>query len=405
MKILMIAPEPFFEPRGTPFSIYERTKALSELSYQIDLVTYHVGEDVDFPGMTLYRIPRVPFIKQVKVGPSWAKPILDILIFFVVLRRLLGTRYDVIHSHEEAAFIALFLGKIFRTPHLYDMHSSLPRQLENFKFGNWWWLVRTFELLENWVLNSCDAVITIGADLEKLVKQINPDVPQMMIHNIPLSNTNRTRDSHSLDELKRELNIENVRPIVYTGTFETYQGLDLLVDCAEQVVNQFPTALFIMVGGKPKQIEILQAEVHKRKLDDSFYFAGTVTPDESLDYLELAEVLVSPRIYGTSVPLKIYSYLYSEKPIVATNLLAHTMVLDEEVAVLVEPKKEDLAEGICLCLREEEWSGKMAARARSLALEKYGQETYLSKVREIYKLFLPRVELPEPEQAPETVGE
>ena len=42
----MIAPEPFFEPRGTPFSEYHRIRALTELGHQVDLVTYPFGQDV-----------------------------------------------------------------------------------------------------------------------------------------------------------------------------------------------------------------------------------------------------------------------------------------------------------------------------------------------------------------------
>ena len=42
MHILMIAPEPFFEPRGTPFSEYHRIRALIELGHTVDLVTYPV---------------------------------------------------------------------------------------------------------------------------------------------------------------------------------------------------------------------------------------------------------------------------------------------------------------------------------------------------------------------------
>lgn len=385
----MIAPEPFFEPRGTPFSIYQRLKALSALSHQVDLVTYHVGEDVEFPGMTLYRIPRVPFIRQVKVGPSWAKPLLDLLVFFTTLRLMLSHRYDVIHSHEEAAFFAMFFSKVFGTPHLYDMHSSLPMQLENFRFGDWWWLVKIFELLERWVLNSCDAVITIGTDLEKLVVQINPNVRQMTIHNIPLHSYESSKDSHFSSQLRARLNLDSARPIVYTGTFERYQGLNLLIDSAELVLDQFPNAFFILVGGKPKQIDSLQTEVNKRQLGVSVYFAGTVTPKESLSYLEIAEILVSPRIYGTSVPLKIYSYLEAGKPIVASDLYAHTQVLDESVAVLVEPTKETLAEGICLCLRDLEFSRQLASSAQERAQKTYYFESYLSKVEKVYDNFVP----------------
>ncbi len=43
MRILMIAPEPFFEPRGTPFSEYHRIRALLDLGHTVDLVTYPFG--------------------------------------------------------------------------------------------------------------------------------------------------------------------------------------------------------------------------------------------------------------------------------------------------------------------------------------------------------------------------
>lgn len=389
MKILMIAPEPFFEPRGTPFSIYQRLKALSSLSHQVDLVTYHVGEDVYIPGVTICRIPRVPFIKQIKVGPSWAKPLLDFLVLFTMLRLLINNQYDVIHSHEEAAFFSMFMSKLFGIPHLYDMHSSLPKQLGNFGFGDWWWLVKTFELFERLVLNSCDAVITIGIDLEKLVVQINPDVRHMTIHNIPLHAYESSKDSHLSSQLRVKLNLDSARPIVYAGTFETYQGLNLLLDSAMLVINQYPNALFILVGGKPKQIDSLRSEVSKRQLGDSVHFAGTVTPEESLSYLEVAEILVSPRIRGTSVPLKIYSYLEAGKPIVASNLYAHSQVLDESVAVLVEPTKEALSEGICLCLRDPEHSKQLASSAQERANKTYNYESYMLKVEKVYDYFAP----------------
>ena len=51
MRILMIAPEPFFEPRGTPFSEYHRIRALLELGHTVDLVTYPFGQALNLPGL------------------------------------------------------------------------------------------------------------------------------------------------------------------------------------------------------------------------------------------------------------------------------------------------------------------------------------------------------------------
>ena len=74
----MLAPEPFFEPRGTPFSEYHRIKTLVELGYRIDLVTYPIGQDVDLPNLRIYRCAKPPFVTRVAIGPSFVKILLDL---------------------------------------------------------------------------------------------------------------------------------------------------------------------------------------------------------------------------------------------------------------------------------------------------------------------------------------
>ena len=48
-------------------------------------------------------------------------------------------------------------------------------------------------------------------------------------------------------------------------------------------------------------------------------------------------MLVSPRIAGTNTPLKLYAYLKTGKPIVATDLPTHTQVLTSQTALLAPP--------------------------------------------------------------------
>ena len=90
VRILMIAPEPFFEPRGTPFSEFHRIRALTALGHQVDLVTYPFGQDVTMPGLRVFRCLRPPFVRRVKIGPSLAKLPLDALLALTALRRALA---------------------------------------------------------------------------------------------------------------------------------------------------------------------------------------------------------------------------------------------------------------------------------------------------------------------------
>src|SRR6266436_4468948 len=92
MRILMIAPEPFFEPRGTPFSEFHRIRALTALGHQVDLVTYPFGQSVSMPGLRVFRSLRPPWVNEVKIGPSAAKIPLDALLTLTVIRRLIARR-------------------------------------------------------------------------------------------------------------------------------------------------------------------------------------------------------------------------------------------------------------------------------------------------------------------------
>jgi len=384
MKILMLAPQPFFEPRGTPISVYQRLSGLSRLGHSIDLVTYHIGGDVSFPGLRLHRIPRVPLIKSLKVGPSWQKVPLDFLLFWKAFAMLLRNRYDVIHSHEEAGFFSVVLSRLFHTRHLYDMHSSLPRQLVNFRFGANRVMIAIFEYLERLVINTCDAMITIGPDLQAYVRGINPDVPQMMIENLPLEQN--FPEQGEIRRLRENLGLAGKLAIVYAGTFERYQGVDLLLEGGALLKARYPQVVYVLVGGKPDQVAAFQAMAEKLDLAHRVYFTGTLPVAEANQFIAMADILASPRIEGTSVPLKIYTYLKAGKPIIATNLPAHTLVLDHETAMLVEPEKEAFAAGLARLIEDEPLRQQLATQSLRLAEEKYSQASYLSRLAEIYQV-------------------
>lgn len=383
----MIAPQPFFEPRGTPISVYQRLSGLSQLGHSVDLVTYHIGKDVQFPQVRLHRIPRVPFIRALKVGPSWQKIPLDFLLFWKAFFLLLRNRYEVIHSHEEAGFFSVLLSWMFHTRHLYDMHSSLPKQLVNFKFGANRLMIGIFEFLEKLVVNTCDAIITIGPDLEAYVRGINSTVPQKMIENLPLEEG--IPDHAEVLHLRKKLGLEGKLVVVYTGTFERYQGIDLLLESAALLKEKYPQAAYLLVGGKADQVERLQAFTAELRLTDRVHFTGTVSVAEANRFIAMADILTSPRIDGTSVPLKIYTYLKAGKPILATNLPAHTVVLDEETAMLVDPTQEAFAEGLARLFEDETLRMRLGSRSLQLAEEKYSRASYLSRLEEIYETLQP----------------
>lgn len=396
MKILMISPQPFFEPRGTPISVYQRLEALSSLGHEIDLVTYHVGKDVEFPNVKIHRVRKVKMIQHVRIGPSRAKIFLDVLVFFKAMQLLSMKRYDVIHSHEEASFFSMFLARMFHTRHLYDMHSVLSRQLGNFNFGNKPIFIKLFGALETMVLKTCDAVITVGTDLEKYVKSVGAAIRVVTIENIALQVYQTSIQPDDVEQLKNELGLNGRLPIVYTGTYEAYQGLTMALGSVELVVKQYPRVIFLFVGAKNQQAREWTDIARAMNLQEHALFLDVVPPAQCMVYLAYAAVLISPRLDGTTTPLKIYSYLHANRPIVATNITAHTQVLSPETAVLVEPNKEAFAEGILRVLSDSELAYRIAKNAHEFVQEKFSHQDYISKVDQIYKSLssVPEVEEP-----------
>jgi glycosyltransferase involved in cell wall biosynthesis len=393
MKILMLSPQPFFEPRGTPISVYQRLEALSALGHHIDLITYHVGKDVEFPNVRIHRVRRIKMIQHVRIGPSRAKILLDMLMFFKAIRMLMTKRYDVIHSHEESAFFGVPLAKIFRTRHLYDMHSVLSKQLGNFDFGNKPIFVKIFEMLEKMVLKKSDAVINVGSDLGEYVKSVDSNIQTITIENVALHAYQTPIQPEALTELEEKLNLHGRIPILYTGTYERYQGLDMVLDCVDKVVKQVPNAIFIFVGAKVYQAQEWTEKAAGMNLGDHTLFLNVVSPEDSMVYLAYASILISPRLHGTTIPLKVYSYLHAGKPIVATNINAHTQVLTPDTAVLVDPNKDAFAQGILKLLADPQLAECLGENAHRLAQEKFNYQNYMMKVNKIYKTLEPGVEL------------
>jgi glycosyltransferase involved in cell wall biosynthesis len=376
----MIAPEPFFEPRGTPFSEFHRIRALLELGHTVDLVTYPFGKDVEMPGLRIFRAARPPFVTHVKIGPSPAKLFLDMTLTLTALNRARKGRYDAVHSHEEGAAIGVVISAALGIPHLYDMHSSLPQQLENFAFSRSSVLRWMFERLERTAIKRSRVTIVICPHLEETARRVVPEARTVLIENAPGSGDTPVEGSGV--EIRRSLGLEPATPVVlYTGTFEAYQGLDLLFAAARVVQQSRPDVRFVLAGGKPEQVARARALAEKAGAK-AVIFTGE-QPSESIPrYLDAADVLVSPRSSGTNTPLKIYQYLRSGRAIVATRLLTHTQVLSDEVAILTEPAPEDFARGILAAIADPAYGRRIGAAAKRLAETRYTYEAYLQRTRE-----------------------
>lgn len=394
MKTLVIAPQPFFSPRGTPFSVYYRTMISSELGAAIDFLTYGQGQDVDIPGVRFIRTPPFSFLGPVKIGPSLLKLFHDIFIFSRMLGLLIRNRYDIVHAHEEAVFFALFFKPVFRFKLLYDMHSSLPQQLSNFEFSKNKALLRIFEWLENKSLEKSAAVITICPDLYNYVNSVLPGSNKNFLIENSIFEPVKLAGGTGSGQAGESGNVDLPIPIpetfthcvVYAGTLESYQGIDVLIKSIPFVTRQNPSVGFIIVGGTDEQVQEYSSLAEELNIAQQVIFTGRVPQSVARTYIEKAAVLVSPRSSGTNTPLKIYEQIASGIPLVATAIYSHTQVLTDEVAFLVNLDPRDMARGILDAVGPGDEGRRKAERARQLYDREYSRTVYVQKMRQVLEL-------------------
>lgn len=380
----MLAPEPFFEPRGTPFSEYHRIKTLGELGHHIDLVTYPIGRDVVLPNLRIFRSLHPPFVTKVRIGPSPTKLLLDALMVLTVLRRVIADRYDAIHSHEEMGLLGVWLAKWLGVPHLYDMHSSLPQQLSNFKYSKSGALRSLFTWAEGQMVHKSQVVITICQELQDTVTAMGAGDRSLLIENVMGGDVDDLPTGTPAG-IRQAWGIADTAPLaLYTGTFEAYQGVDVLIEASAILARRRPDMRMLVVGGEPAQVAAAKARAEAHGAAAVMVFTGQQPAREIPGFVQAADLLVSPRIRGTNTPLKIYSYLRSGKPIVATDLLTHTQVLTPEIARLVAPNAEAIAGAVLELVEHPEQRARLSAAARIVAQEKYSRESYVRRTAQAY---------------------
>jgi len=380
MNILLLAPQPFYSERGTPIAILNLAKVLGEAGHQIDLVTFPGGVDVDIPNTTIIRTWTIPFIKKIPVGFSPQKILYDMLLFGISLRKVLTKRYDVIHSNEETIYIGMALAPLRRSKLIYDMDSSLSDQLVEK-----WPALNTVKGIFNWfeglAVRRADRVIAVCPALREIAESYDENTPVDVLEDVIMDGGHH--DDDAAEDLRRYLP-DDGKLMLYVGNLEHYQGVDLVIEAmASGAIHE--KLHFLVIGGMVEHdLERCKTLSHELGIADRVFFLGPRPVTHLMDYLEQADVLISPRTKGVNTPMKIYSYLGAGVPIVATDIPSHTQVLHDDNACTVEATPVALAEGINRVLDDEEYAQRLGWNAKQEAEERFSFNAFRKQLNSIY---------------------
>ncbi len=380
MRILVLAPHPFYQERGTPIAVDLLIRALTERRNQIDLLTFNEGSAVDYPGLTIHRVKPFPWIENVRPGFSVKKALLDILIFFKMLSLLIRNRYAVVHAVEESAFMALVLCPLFRTPYIYDMDSSMVTQILD-KLT----LLRPFEGLLRWMeslpIRHADLVIPVCKALADEVTKYRSNgvhiLKDVSLANIRSENQPNPINIRQTYRVKGEI-------LMYIGNLESYQGVDLMLDAFSIYQTDHKDSCLVIVGGEQEHIDHYQNRCRQLSIQEAVVFMGKQPVAQINPFMSQADMLLSPRTQGINTPMKVYSYLDSGVAVLATDLPTHTQVADSNTAYLCAPSADSLAEGMKTLTHNPGLCRELAKNAKTLIAREHSYPVFRSKLYDIY---------------------
>lgn len=338
LRVLAIAPTPFFGDYGCHVRIVEEVTALSRRGVETSIATYPFGRDV--PGLRIRRAPRLLGKRRVDPGSSFRKFPMDSALAWLALGLAAADRPALIHGHlHEGAVIGWAVARACRIPLVFDFQGSLTSEMLDHGF-----LVRgglsypTFRALEGWITRRADAIVTStrnGADV--LVRDFGCPAGRITIvadavdvHRFRPLWEMATEDGHVVraTSLRAEVGIPEGRPvIVYLGLLAEYQGITHLLRAAQSLVQRGVDAHFLVMG--------FPGEARYRKMAESLGLAGHMTftgpipYEDAARYLALGDVAVSPKLSQTEGNGKLLNYIAMGLPTVAFDTPVNREILGD----------------------------------------------------------------------------
>lgn len=374
-SILVIAPQPFFQNRGTPIAVKLLVEELVNIGYDVHLLVFHEGEDIELPGVQIHRTPAPWGVHNIPPSISWKKIVCDFFMFFKGFSLLRQYRYTLVHAVEESVFLAMMYKVMLNTPYIYDMDSSLAQQLiEKIPFLRH--ISSVLEFFEKSAIKMSCGVVAVCRELEEIVLSYAPQKNTVRLEDISLIEDNPVAG----DNLREKYDITG--PIMlYVGNLEKYQGIDLLFHGFQLALEQGCSGNVVIVGGTEKTIAEYKVLAEQLGILANVYFCGPRPIEELGYYLSQADILLSPRVQGNNTPMKLYSYLGSGKVVLATDLTTHTQVLTSDISCLVAPNQESMAKGILDLLGDKELQLRLGNAGKKEADEKYSLGVYQEKLK------------------------
>lgn len=257
-----------------------------------------------------------------------------------------AAKNDLIYSNES---LPIFFSSFFFKNTFYEVHDFPERKMGFYRalFRN----LRYVLVTNRWKEREVKSVFNVPSD--KIICERNAvDVKEFDIQ-------------ITKEDARKKLGLPlSASIVVYTGHLYGWKGVDVLAEAARLLP---PEILVVFVGGTVSDVKSFK---DKYQSIQNISILGHKDHSEMPLWQKAADVLVLPNTakdmiskYYTS-PMKLFEYMASKRPIVASNIPSVTEVLNDSNSILVHPDDaKDIAQGIEKILKSEKEGVLLAEKA------------------------------------------
>ncbi len=381
LRVLMIAPTPFFADRGCHVRILEEARTLLRRGHDVRVATYHLGRDL--PDIPSCRIPGIPWYRKLSAGPSWHKPYLDILLFFKSVSVARDFRPHLIHAHlHEGAFLGLFLKMLLGVPLLFDCQGSMTTEMADHGFvRKGGMLYRLFRCLEGFVNRGTDHIITSSGPAARELRE-DWGVPEGRVSALMDGvNADEFRPCPGEDARAKMGLPPDVPVAVFLGVMNRYQGMDILLEVVRRVKER-GVPLHFLVMGFPE--EDYRRKALESGLDDRITFTGRIDYREAARCLSAGDVALSPKISLAEANGKLFNYMACGLPTLAFDTPVNREILGDAGVYAAFADASDYADKLVMLATDPVMRRELAVKGRERAVGRHSWEARGEELEKVY---------------------
>lgn len=350
--------------------LLEKWTRVAAAGNEIDLWAF--AAQLDSPAwrpLSVHAPPHVPL--RGLAGPSYSASLLASVLRHLRRRRPAAVQ---VRLSQLTVPVALALQRTTRVPVVLEVTGPIVEEARLYGVSER--KVALLRSLSGRALRAADGVVAVTEGIQRqLVAEFG--VAERSVHVVGNGvNTDIFRPQPPA-EARARLGLATRGPIVgFVGNLHAWQGTESLIEAAPAILAAVPAAEVHVVGDGVTRAS-LERSAAALGVAERVRFRGQVPYDDVPAFVAACDVLVAPLVpkpTGDSgySPLKLYEYLASGRPVVASRLAGLEVVERERLGRLVPPADPAaLAAGVVELLIDDRTRAEIGERARQVAVERF----------------------------------